>query len=104
IWIGRTIGEKSPVGEECLGEAGALNGFEETRWDNFVGVDIPAIQGYHQTSMCDKWFQNLTPSLQSQCANIYKMASDSRGGSHCRTDEMGTPTTSLTALKIAITS
>src|SRR5690606_2579513 len=38
-----------------------------------------------------------------QAANIGEMAGDCRSGGHCRADQMGTPTTALTAFKVTVT-
>ena len=96
----RAVGVIAPVAEKIVAKARLVGGFEETRRDDLVGVDVLQWER-HTGAVYDVEFLFHNTQLK-KCAWIGDDASHGSGGSHERRSETGACARTLTAFEITV--
>ena len=96
----RAVGVIAPVAEKIVAKARLVGGFEETRWDDLVGVDVLQRER-HAGAVYDVEFLFHNTQLK-KCAWIGDDASHGSGGSHERRSETSACARTLTAFEITV--
>src|SRR6185437_2837663 len=97
---------QSPVVKQKFTIARALNALQELLGDDLVGVNVHRVQRRGQRGNCAKRLHSaaklLNLAVKLPVANVGKVPLNGGGGCHRRTYQMGAPSASLAAFKIAI--
>ena len=96
----RAVGVIAPVAEKIVAKARLVGGFEETRRDDLIGVDVLQRER-HTGAIYDVEFL-FHNTLLKKCAWIGDDASHGSSGSHERRCETGACARALTAFEIAV--